>query len=112
VRRIATALVATLALGIAGSGLASDEAKRPRLQILDTSPLTVRGTSFEPGERVKLLVGSPKPLSKSVRAGSRGGFVARFALQVAHGEAVVVQAIGSRGSRAMTDITTPHGTRP
>jgi hypothetical protein len=101
-----------LALGLAGGGLAADQAKRPRLQILDTSPLTIRGTGFEARERVRLLVGSPKPLSKSVKAGVRGRFVARFAVHAGHGEAVVVQAIGSRGSRATIDITTPHGTRP
>jgi hypothetical protein len=82
------------------------------LRIVDTAPLTVRGTSFKPGERVKLLVNAGKPVTRAVKAGPRGGFTARLGIGTSIDTAVVVQAIGMRGSRAMVDVTTPHGSRP
>ncbi len=107
------ALVSSLVVLVAvPAALGGDDARRPTLKIVDLSPVTVLGTGFRPGERVTLLVGSPRPLSKSVKAGRRGVFTARFTLRAGHGEAVVVQAIGARGSRAHADVTMPHGSRP
>lgn len=76
---------------------------RPVLTIVSVDPLVVRGKQFVPGERVKLLVGSPAPRMKAVRADALGRFTVRFELEVASCESVVVQAFGSRGSRAMAD---------
>ena len=57
---------------------------------------------------MKLLVNAGTPLSRSVRAGSRGRFVARLGVRVdASVCSVVVQAIGAAGSRAMVDMTRP-----
>jgi hypothetical protein len=105
-RGVATALFAVLALGLAGTA-AAEATKRPTLRIVSMAPLTVRGLSFKPGEPVKLLVVAGKPLSRAVKAGPRGGFVARLGVEVKGCQAVVVQAIGARGSRAMVDVTTP-----
>jgi hypothetical protein len=103
-RGVATAVAAVLALG---AGSSANAAKRPALTIVDTSPLVVRGANFKPAERVKLLVNYGKPLSRAVRAGPRGGFVVRLGVSVNGCTAVVVQAIGARGSRAMADLTMP-----
>jgi hypothetical protein len=106
VRGVVTALVSTLVLSACGAAFAGSEAKRPTLRIVDLSPLTVRGTNFKAAERVKLLVNAGGPISKSVKAGPRGGFLVRLGVR-ANGCGVVVQAIGARGSRAMVDMTRP-----
>jgi hypothetical protein len=100
VAAIASMLVLATAVGAA-------DAKRPALRILDLAPLTVQGTSFQPGERVKLLVNAGGPVARSVRAGARGGFTVRLGVSVRGCTAVVVQAVGGRGSRAMVDLTRP-----
>lgn len=92
-RGVATALVAVLALGLAGIAGAGVP-KHPTLRIVSMAPLTVRGLSFKPGERVKLLVVAGKPLSRAVRAGPRGGFVARLGADVKGYQAVDVTTPG------------------
>jgi hypothetical protein len=106
---LALMLVAVLC----GSAAAAGDARRPALRIVDLAPLTVRGTSFGPRERVTLLVNAGKPIRKRVLAGPRGGFTVRLGVRVEGCTAVVVQAIGARGSRAMVDVTRPGcGERP
>ncbi len=103
-------LLAAVALALVASttALGASEARRPALRITDLAPLTVRGANFQPGERVKLLVNAGTPLSRSVRAGSRGRFVARLGVRVDAGVcSAVVQAIGAAGSRALVDMTRP-----
>jgi hypothetical protein len=111
VRGTVATLVVIVALGAAGAALAGPEASKPSLRILDAAQLTVRGTSFKPGERVKLLINAGTPMTKAVKAGPRGGFTARLGVRM-NNATVVVQAIGTRGSRAMVDVTAPHGSRP
>lgn len=106
-RALPAAVAAALILGAAGTALGADEAKRPALKILDLAPLRVQGTNFEAGERIRLLVNARGPLAKTVRAGERGGFTVRLGVSVDGCTAVVVQAIGARGSRAMVDLTRP-----
>ena len=89
------------ALGLIAIVLAAGGAAKPALRPLDLDPLTLRGTSFKPNERVKLLLSAPPVVrSKSVRAGERGRFRVVFAVRPGRCDAVVVQAIGARGSRA------------
>ena len=104
-----TVLVAVVGLALVSSSVALGEAdaKRPSLRITDLAPLTVRGVNFKPGERVKLLVNAGGPVSKGVRAGPRGGFVARLGVSVGGSCSAVVQAIGKAGSRALVDLTRP-----
>lgn len=100
--------VTTLALTTSGAAFGGADAKRPTLRITDLAPLTVRGANFKPGERIKLLVNAGKPLSRAVKAGQRGGFVAKLGVRVEGAcRAAVIQAIGVRGSRAMVDMTRP-----
>ena len=84
----------------------------PRLTIVSTSPLTAGGRGFRPNERVKLVATGQGVESKTIQASPRGVFSARFGLSPAAGAAVVIQAIGSRGSRAMVDVTQPDRTPP
>ena len=98
---LAVALLAT------STALGAADARRPTLRITDLAPLTVRGTNFRPGERVKLFVNAGRPITRAVRAGARGGFVARLGVRVDGSCAAVVQAIGAAGSRALVDMASP-----
>jgi hypothetical protein len=91
-----------LALGLvlAVAGIGATNGPRATLRAIDLEPLTLRGASFKPSERVKLLVAAPKPSQRVVRADARGRFRVVLALAVDGCDAVVVQAIGARGSRA------------
>jgi hypothetical protein len=107
VRFVLLAVVA-LALVASTTALGAADARNPSLRITDLSPLTVQGANFKPRERVKLLVNVGMPLSRAVRAGSRGRFVARLGVHVDAGAcSAVVQAIGAAGSRALVDIARP-----
>ncbi len=104
--RTALAGIVVVALMSAGGGLGATA--KPTLRITDLAPLTVRGSYFEPGERVKLLVNAGKPLARAVKAGPRGRFLARLGVRVDPTcSAAVVQAFGNAGSRAMVDLTRP-----
>ena len=106
-RQVLLAAVA-LSLIVSTTALGGSDVRRPALRITDLSPLTVRGANFKPGERVKLLVSAGTPLSRSVRAGSRGRFVARLGVRVdASVCSTVVQAFGTAGSRAMVEMARP-----
>jgi hypothetical protein len=100
---LALSVVASVACG----STQASSSRTPRLEIASTAPLIVDGRGFVPGERVKLLVTAGRPLARVVSAGPRGGFRARWQISTGRCEAVVVQAIGSRGSRAMVDLTAP-----
>ena len=70
-------LAAVARLAFAGDITA---ASRPALRIADDLPLTLRGTSFRPGERVRVTVHmGASTLVRTTRPGRRGGFTVRFA---------------------------------
>jgi hypothetical protein len=113
--RGASAALAALLLGVAcGSADATpstteDESKtRPALKIASLDPLTVKGTRFVPSERVKLLVNAGRPRTKAAKVDDRGRFTISFRLDLDRCAGVVVQAFGTRGSRAMVDVTGPN----
>lgn len=99
-RALGVAICALLLTGSSALG-----AGRATLSITDRDPLTIRGARFAPGERVKLLVTGQSLVVRAVRAGPRGGFTTVFRVRLGRCDAVVVQAIGSRGHRAQVDIT-------
>jgi hypothetical protein len=105
-------LVAACGAQDALPGGSGESAARPELAIVSTSPLTARGRGFRPNERVELIATGAGVESKTVKASARGGFTARFRLKPSGRDSAAVQAIGSRGSRAMIDITQPDVTPP
>jgi hypothetical protein len=112
--RGASAALVALLLGVAcGSADATTSApedesnSRPVLNIASLEPLTVKGKRFVPGERVKLLVNAAGSRMKAAKADERGRFTIAFRVELDRCSGVVVQAFGTRGSRAMVDITGP-----
>jgi hypothetical protein len=70
---------------------------------MQLTPLTVSGTSFHPGEmvRVSVVVAGERPVVRRKAAGARGAFVLRFAgVVVDHCSPYVIVAKGDEGSRA------------
>lgn len=97
--------VAICAVLLATGSTALGAERCATLAIADRDPLTIRGARFAPGEKVKLLVSGHVRLYRSLRAGPRGGFTTAFRVSLGRCDGVVVQAIGSRGSRAQVDVT-------
>lgn len=105
-RAVAVLLLAALALAAPGMTGASSPAKT-ELRIGSLNPLTVRGTGFRPREKVTLRVTAPRPVARSVRASAAGSFSIRLRIRVGRCVAVVIQATGSRGSRASASLDQP-----
>ena len=76
----------------------------PQMRIVSTEPAVVIGVGFRPHERVRLLI-TPRPVTRTVRAGQRGRFRATIRLSIPRCGSLVVQALGNHGSRAMIDRT-------
>jgi hypothetical protein len=94
-----TAICATALVGVVPTGTA---ATAPRLRLVGTQPLVVRGESFEPRERVTVTALTPSRSPRVlIRASSSGRFKASFRSVVRPcGSSVAVRALGSLGSRA------------
>lgn len=105
-------VIACAALGW-GSTTAASPTTRPKLQALDLQPLVVRGTAFRPYERVKLILSADVAAGRILKASAYGRFVTRFrAVSVGRCEGFVLQAFGSRGSRAKLERLTPDCIEP
>jgi len=97
VRRFALAPLALVLAAPAPGAIA-----RPALRPVSLQPLTVQGLRFRANERVTLLLASEGLASKRlVRAGPLGRFTVRYGLRVDRCTPYTLQAIGTRGSRAM-----------
>jgi hypothetical protein len=109
-RVLAAAACAALATG---STTAASPTARPKLQALDLQPLVARGTAFRPYERVKLILSADVAAGRILKASASGTFVTRFrAVSISRCEGFVLQAFGSRGSRAKLERLTPNCIEP
>jgi hypothetical protein len=96
-----------------GSTTAASPTARPKLQAVDLQPLVVRGTAFRPYERVKLILSADVAAGRILKASATGRFVTRFrAVSVGPCDGFVLQAFGSRGSRAKLERLTPDCIEP
>jgi hypothetical protein len=78
------------------------------MKIADRSPLTLRGSGFADGERVRVVVRVPGREQKRVTASRRGSFVAAFReASFNRCSGLSAFAIGSRGSRARLLLPAP-----
>jgi hypothetical protein len=107
------AIAAVLLLAVVGSGstgaFASSGQARAALRFVTLRPLVARGDGFRPGEKVTFLVTAPGPARFALRATAGGSVLLRTTLRPRRCDAVVIQAFGSRGSRATIDRTLPVG---
>jgi hypothetical protein len=110
--------LAAVALLVVSGWTAGGGESRPALRVVATAPVTVAGTGFAAGERVRLTLraGRARPSTRTVDAGRDGRFRARFnallAVEPCSGT-LVVTAAGSRGSRASWKrVCRPPSTRP
>jgi hypothetical protein len=101
---LTTLLVAGIAAAlIAATGALAGAPAKPRLTLVRSQPLTVRGRGFHGHERVRVVVraASRPAVVQRLRAGRRGRFTTTFggvALDRCGG--ISVTAIGRAGSRA------------
>ena len=76
----------------------------PTIAPLQQQPLVVKGSGFEPGEKVELTAKGLKSSRATARADDSGVFEATF-----HGlencDSVTVTAIGSKGTRAEFNLS-------
>lgn len=96
----ALAAVVAFALGLAGAE--AEVTRTPTLRMLDSSPLTVRGTAFKPRERVRVTAVADVRRVRALRVSRAGTFTTRFAdlaLDPCSGGGRVL-AVGARGSSA------------
>ncbi len=99
-----TSVVAALALVASACGQAAEPSSskssvaRPQLAPVQQRPLTVKGTGFQPGEKVRLAAKGLESSYAHATADAAGTFEATF-----HGvdgcDSVTVSAVGSKGSR-------------
>jgi hypothetical protein len=66
------------------------------------APLTVRGTGFAGGERVRVTIrATTRTVARSVRAGTGGAFTVRFpGVRIGRCGDAAITAVGARGDRA------------
>ena len=98
-----TAVCATALVGVVPTATA---AMAPKLRLVGTQPLVVRGELFKPRERVVLTALTPiGPKRVVVRASVRGRLGATFQLPSQPcGKAFAIRATGGLGSRAVVAV--------
>jgi hypothetical protein len=111
-RRLLVALVSVgLLVGALPAAVeAGDAQRRPALRLIDSAPLTIRGSEFVRGERVRIEVRvAGETSSRTTRAGTTGGFVVSFAgATFDHCTGLFVVAVGATGTRATLKLPLPH----
>jgi hypothetical protein len=103
-----------VSVGLVPSAAALLADAKPRLLVLDQTPVVVRGLYFKADEsvRVRAIVRGGSRATKVVEAGPGGGFNVHFAsMRPGKCRFLTVQAIGARGSRASYTVP-PHPCGP
>jgi hypothetical protein len=94
-------LMSTAAVQGASSGAAT-------IRVMDRTPLTLRGTGFAAGERVRIVVRTTSTRQMRLSATSRGSFVAAFRRATYNRcSGLTAFAFGSGGSRAQLVLPAP-----
>ena len=100
-KRFATFAALAVVLVPVGSAADHTVAGHAKLRFLSMAPLKVKGTGFVPGERIVVgAKGTAGVSRKRTFAGGTGSWVLSLSRPADRCNAVVVTAVGSRGSRA------------
>jgi hypothetical protein len=108
----AVAFAIACGIGAAAGGPELGVVSKPRLLVAELQPLTVRGMSFKPRERVTVTLDGGRRGVERVQANRLGRFTARFEVQVARCRTVTVRAVGSQGSRVVYQVPRPDCREP
>lgn len=86
--------------------------RQPTLRVVDTTPLTVRGSAFGAREKVVVTVREEgrTVARRSLRSGTAGGFVAAFTAIAVHRcswSDVIITARSARGAVAKAKLPQP-----
>jgi hypothetical protein len=73
---------------------------RAGVQVIDRQPLVVRGTGFEPNERVLVVAAAGRSGDRRVLANRSGVFVVTFPFGVPRCTRFWIRASGNKGSQA------------
>jgi hypothetical protein len=92
-------LALLLAVALAAVGNAATE-QQPRLRLLDSAPLVVRGSAFRSHELVRVVYRAQATWRRSVTANDGGTFTVRFPVALQVCPPASLAATGARGSRA------------
>ena len=96
-RRLLLLAAVLAAVAAAPSGLARTH---PAIDVTRIIPITVKGSGFNAGERVTVVVRSPAFHRKTVTASRRGTFIAAFRSAASKCASIHATATGNKGSRA------------
>ena len=100
-RGVRSLLVAVFCSAVFTAAAAAGPAGTPRVRVPDTTPFTVRGTGFEPRERVTVTIVMDGSHARAVTAGATGVFVVTFpTVELKECVSYSVRAVGSHGSKA------------
>jgi hypothetical protein len=96
------------AVGVAAGRADSNENRTPRLRLADPAPLTLRGTGFAAGERVRVTLTAATTRTNRVVAGRSGRFLVSLAgVPYDRCLGMSAQAVGSEGSLARLKLPQP-----
>ena len=112
--RTARVLLAATVVGILGATPALAAGTAANVDVASPVPLVVHGAGFHPGEHVLVRVSAGRQSwRKTVLAGARGGFWARFRSGIEDScSSVTIVATGDRGSRAVRRTPPPPCAEP
>jgi hypothetical protein len=96
-----TVLVLLALWPAAASGFGTASASKPRVSLVDETPLVVAGRGFKARERVRVVASTARGrYRKTVSVSRQGRFSVRFASVEASCGLLFVSAVGDEGSRA------------
>lgn len=98
--RIAVLSLTIVAVAFPAAQAAVPRGSGPKLTVLRTAPLFVRGDHFRPGERIRLVLMAERTLSWTVVASPTGAFTSRPRISLDRYQGYSLHGFGSRGSRA------------
>jgi len=97
-------LVTVLLAALIAMPVGVEARAKPSVTVTRVVPLTVKGSGFHAGERVRVVVRVPQVHRKTVTAGRRGRFLVIFRVATAKCTTIEVVATGNRGSRATATV--------
>jgi hypothetical protein len=97
-------LLVTFLAALTVVSAAPGQAERTRIRAVDLAPVTVRGSGFVAGERVRVTVSAKVSSAKSVSTTAAGTWRVVFARSLNGCQSYAIRAVGNRGSHAFLKV--------